>query len=102
MKHKYVKSICRTTQTYLIIKKYFLVVLLLFSSGVFSQESDNKWTVSVGINAVDVYPAGLEETTQFYPQGELFEDFLMSTATGILEVLLFQFQRLIYKNNLWN
>ncbi len=97
MKHKDVKSICRTTQTYLIIKKYFLVVLLLFSSGVLSQESDNKWTVSVGINAVDVYPAGLEETTQFYPQGELFEDFFNVSDHWNFGGPTVSISRLIYK-----
>ena len=56
-----------------------LSFILLFW-GVSAQKVDKKWIISAGINAVDLYPTGVNENNPYFPQGEIFEDFFTSCA----------------------
>ena len=43
-------------------------MLIIFVANVNAQTEDNPWQISIGINAVDVYPVGEPS-----PQGEFFD-----------------------------
>lgn len=47
-----------------------LIFVILFPLGGFAQNDTNPWQVTVGVNAVDVYPVG-----EAVPQGERFDEF---------------------------
>ena len=51
-----------------------LVVLILASWGLSAQNEANPWQLSVGVNAVDVYPVGEDA-----PQGPYFDEFFNVT-----------------------
>ena len=51
------------------------LLLLLVSHNLTAQKYENKWVISFGINAVDLFPTGTKESAQYEPQGKLFEDF---------------------------
>jgi len=54
----------------------FIFVLSFFLGGViFSQTPENPWRLFLGVNSVDIFPAGGDQDDSFAPQGELFEDF---------------------------
>jgi hypothetical protein len=58
-----------------------IAVLALFLSGfqsTFAQDANNPWQLSVGINAVDVYPTNSDRATQLpaYKTGNMLQDFL--------------------------
>lgn len=55
----------------LLITSFFLVFILKS----YSQTEDNPWSVSLGTSIIDVYPTGLNETSPFGTQGDLFESF---------------------------
>lgn len=44
--------------------------LLMFAANVNAQDDNNPWQISIGVNAVDVYPIG-----EVSPQGDLFDKF---------------------------
>ena len=49
--------------------------LLVFAANVNAQDDNNPWQISVGINAVDVYPVG-----EASPQGDFFDEFYNVTG----------------------
>ncbi len=49
--------------------------LLVFAANVNAQDDNNPWQISVGINAVDVYPVG-----EVSPQGDFFDEFYNVTG----------------------
>ena len=51
------------------------LMLTTFVANVNAQTEDNPWQVSLGINAVDVFPVG-----ELSPQGELFDEFFNATG----------------------
>ena len=57
------------------MQRFLLIFMLLFGGLVFSQTPDNPWRIFLGINSVDIYPAGGDPDDFFAPQGELFESF---------------------------
>ena len=50
-------------------------MLIIFVANVNAQTEDNPWQISIGINAVDVYPVGEPS-----PQGEFFDEFFNATG----------------------
>ena len=50
-------------------------MLVAFAVSVDAQTDDNPWQISLGVNAVDVYPVGEPS-----PQGELFDEFFNVTG----------------------
>jgi OOP family OmpA-OmpF porin len=48
-----------------------VVVLMLISALTIAQESNNAWTLGIGVNAVDVYPVNED-----LPQGDYFDEFV--------------------------
>ena len=44
-------------------------MLVMFVANVNAQDDNNPWQITVGVNAVDVYPVGEDS-----PQGELFDE----------------------------
>ena len=50
-------------------------MLVIFVANVNAQTEDNPWQISIGINAVDVYPVGEPS-----PQGEFFDEFFNATG----------------------
>lgn len=49
--------------------------LLMFAANVTAQDDNNPWQISIGVNAVDVYPIG-----EVSPQGDLFDEFYNVTG----------------------
>ena len=49
--------------------------LLMFAANVNAQDDNNPWQISIGVNAVDVYPIG-----EVSPQGDLFDEFYNVTG----------------------
>ena len=49
-------------------------MLVIFAANINAQTEDNPWQISLGVNAVDVYPVGEPS-----PQGELFDEFFNAT-----------------------
>ena len=52
-------------------KSLICLSFILFISGVSAQKINKKWIISAGINAVDIYPTGINENNQYFPQGEI-------------------------------
>ena len=57
-------------------KSLICLSFILLFCGVSAQKVDKKWIISAGINAVDLYPTGVNENNPYFPQGEILEDFL--------------------------
>ena len=55
-------------------KSLICLSFILFITGVSAQKVNKKWIISAGINAVDLYPTGINENNPYYPQGEILED----------------------------
>ncbi|RNC88073.1 MAG: OmpA family protein [Winogradskyella sp.] len=53
-----------------LLKIIFMYVLLFSYNTAISQDQDNPWAISLGINAVDYWPVGQPD-----PQGDLFDEF---------------------------
>jgi hypothetical protein len=55
-----------------------LALLFVGLSNVNAQDANNPWQISVGINAVDVYPTNSERASQLpaYQTGKMFSEFL--------------------------
>ena len=51
-----------------------LVLLILSSWGLSAQNEANPWQITIGINAVNVYPVGEDA-----PQGPFFDEFFNAT-----------------------
>ena len=56
-------------------KSLICLSFILLFCGVSAQKVDKKWIISAGINAVDLYPTGVNENNPYFPQGEILEDF---------------------------
>ena len=56
-------------------KSLICLSFILLFWGVSAQKVDKKWIISAGINAIDLYPTGVNENNPYFPQGEIFEDF---------------------------
>ena len=54
-------------------------MLVMFAANVNAQDDNNPWQISIGLNAVDVYPIG-----ESSPQGELFDEFFTVTRWTFL------------------
>src|SRR5690554_3632060 len=52
-------------------------IFLIGFSAANAQDKNNRWTVEVGVNAVDVFPVGTNDAGRIAPElrGEFFEDF---------------------------
>ncbi len=61
----------------------FVLLLIIGFNNVNAQDENNPWSVSVGFNAVDVYPVGEPS-----PQGDYFDEYFNATDHwNILPVL---------------
>ena len=58
--------------------RYLAANLLIFFlyQNAFSQNLNSQWNIFIGGNSVDLFPAGAGKDAPYYPQGEIFEDFL--------------------------
>jgi len=61
-------------------------MLVMFVANVNAQDDNNPWQITVGVNAVDVYPVGEDS-----PQGELFDEFYNVEGHWNLFLLYLQF-----------
>ena len=52
-----------------------LLIFFLYQNA-FSQNLNSQWNIFIGGNSVDLFPAGAGKDAPYYPQGEIFEDFL--------------------------
>ncbi|RNC92365.1 MAG: OmpA family protein [Allomuricauda sp.] len=56
------------------LSKLVVAALLVFGlSNVHAQDENNPWQVSVGVNAIDVYPTN--DASAAYPTGDLFDEY---------------------------
>ena len=78
-------------------KSLICLSFILLFCGVSAQKVNKKWIISAGINAVDLYPTGVNENNPYFPQGEILI-FLISQTTGILKVNPFSISRLIFRS----
>lgn len=54
---------------------YFITLFFIVTSSVIAQRTDTPWQINAGLNIVDIFPSGGENS--FFPnQGGFFEDFL--------------------------
>lgn len=67
------------------MKSLFRIALVALFAGGFSninaQDADNPWLITVGVNAVDVYPTNSDSSTELpsYQTGKLFSEFFSIT-----------------------
>ncbi len=69
------------------LNTFLVATLLLLGVGVSNaQDENNPWAIEVGVNAVDVYPVGIEEEGRFPSminglpvKGELFDEYFNAT-----------------------
>ena len=52
-----------------------LLIFFLYQNAL-SQNLNSQWNIFIGGNSVDLFPAGAGKDAPYYPQGEIFEDFL--------------------------
>ena len=52
-----------------------LLIFFLYQNAL-SQNLNSQWNIFIGGNSVDLFPAGAGNDAPYYPQGEIFEDFL--------------------------
>ena len=52
-----------------------LLIFFIYQSAL-SQNLNSQWNIFIGGNSVDLFPAGAGKNAPYYPQGEIFEDFL--------------------------
>ena len=52
-----------------------LLIFFLYQNAL-SQNLKSQWNIFIGGNSVDLFPAGAGKDAPYYPQGEVFEDFL--------------------------
>ena len=52
----------------------FVLLIVTGLNNAYAQDENNPWAVSIGINAVDIYPVGEEA-----PQGDYFDEFFNAT-----------------------
>ncbi len=79
-------------------KSLIYLSFILFFWGVSAQKVDKKWIISAGINAVDLYPTGINENNPYFPQGEILEDFFNISDHWNIEGQSISISRLIFRS----
>ena len=79
-------------------KSLICLSFILFITGVSAQKVNKKWIISAGINAVDLYPTGINENNPYFPQGEILEDFFNISDHWNIEGQSISISRLIFRS----